>query len=176
MEVVYVWRSCRGLEVSKACRYAGMQVCRHGGRVGIEPQRSGGLEVWRQSKALEEVEGSGGSKHEALEAAGSSGGGRELWKAATPVWRRQRGLETYAAYRILVTHPRLLAIHLRLGIHLDLLPSIHLRHAIDLHFDLLRVGLEVVEVVQVMQAWSRRGLEIWRYGDCVGMEARHGGM
>ena len=146
--------------------------CRYGGRVGIEPQRSGGLEA---------VESSGGGRRlwrrsKALEAAGSSGGGRELWKAAAPVWRRQRGLETYAAYRILVTHPRLLAIHLQPGIHLHLLPSIHLRHAIDLHLDLLRVGLEVVEVVQVMQAWSRRGLETWRYGDCVGMEARYGGL
>jgi len=136
-----------------------MQECRYGGRVGIEPQRSGGLEAV-----------SGSSKHESLEAARSSGGDRELWKAAAPVWRRRRGLETYAAYRILVTHPRLLAIHLRPGIHLDLLPSIHLRHAIDLHLNLLRVGLEVVEVVQVIQAWSRRGLETWRYGDC-----RYGG-
>jgi hypothetical protein len=83
----------------------------------------------------------------------------------------------YAANRILVTHPPLLAVHLRPGIHLqlrvlpainlDLLPAIHLQllPAIKplpgIHLDLLHVGLEVV---QVMQAWSRRGLEAWRYG------------
>ena len=60
-----------------------------------------------------------------------SGDGRKLWRqpweTAAPVLRRQRGLETYAAHRILVTHPPLLAIHLRPGIHLQL----HLLHAID---------------------------------------------
>jgi hypothetical protein len=83
----------------------------------------------------------------------------------------------YAAHRILITHPPLLAIHLRAGIHLqlhilptidlDLLPAIHLQllPAIKplpgIHLDLLHVGLEVM---QVMQAWSCRGLETWRYG------------
>jgi hypothetical protein len=92
----------------------------------------------------------------------------------------------YAAHRILVTHLPLLAIHLQPGIHLqlhilpivdlDLLPAIHLQllptikplPSIDL--DLLHIGLEVV---QVMQAWSRRGLETWRYG---GLESVYLGM
>jgi hypothetical protein len=30
--------------------------------------------------------------------------------------------------------------------------------------------------LEVMQAWSRRGLETWRYGGCGGMEARSGGL
>ena len=36
--------------------------------------------------------------------------------------------------------------------------------------------MEVVQVVQVRRSWSRRGLETWRYGGCVGMEARYGGL
>jgi hypothetical protein len=46
---------------------------------GHESSR-GGWRLWRQSKALEEVEHSRGSKHEALEETASSGGGRKLWR------------------------------------------------------------------------------------------------
>jgi hypothetical protein len=36
-----------------------------------------------------------------------------------------------------------------------------------------RLGdMEVVDVLEVMQAWSRRGLEAWKYGGCGGLEAR----
>jgi hypothetical protein len=34
--------------------------------------------LWRRSETLEEVEGSGGSKHEVLKTAGGSGGDRKL--------------------------------------------------------------------------------------------------
>jgi hypothetical protein len=55
-----------------------------------------------------------------VEAVGSSGGVRELW-------RQQQGLEKYAAHRILVIHLPLPAIHLLLAIHVLL----HVLLAID---------------------------------------------
>jgi hypothetical protein len=75
-----------------------MQAGRSGGAVawkeiacsGVVASSGGGRRLWRRSKALEEVEGSGGSKHKALETAVSSGGGRKHW-------RRLRGLETGAS-------------------------------------------------------------------------------
>ena len=129
------------------------------------------MEVWRQSKCLEavegfgEVEGFGGGRRLQRQQAPSSGGGRELWEAAAPVWRRQRGLETYAAHRILVTHPPLPAIHPRPGIHLQLhllpaikpLPGIHLHlhllHAIDLDLNLLpAIQLHLLPANQLLPA------------------------
>jgi hypothetical protein len=92
------------------------------------------------------VEGSTASR------ARSSGDGRRLW-------RRQQGLETYAAHRILVTHPPLPAIHLLPAIHVlldvllamdfDLLPAIelHILRAIQLLPFLFAIHLRLLPVI-----------------------------
>jgi hypothetical protein len=61
-------------------------------------------------------------------------------------------------------------------LHLHLLPGVHLRHAIDLHLDLLRVGLEVVEVWRSWRSCRscRHGAtEVWGPG---GMEVKYGSL
>jgi hypothetical protein len=87
-----VWR-CRGLDVVSVS-----SSCRSGGRGGLE-EVSGTLE--EVSEALEEVEGSEVAstklwrRQEALEASGSSRGGRNLWRGLEVVegLKRSKDLE-----------------------------------------------------------------------------------
>ena len=106
-----------------------VQVMQAWSRIGLETRRYGG-EVWR----------SGGSV------------GMEVWRACT-----YGSLEGLYVWRFEGVDLDLLpAIHLQflpaikplpgIYLHLQPLPGIHLQHAIDLHLDLLRVGLEVLEV------------------------------
>jgi hypothetical protein len=76
-----VWRSCRHGAV-EVWRLGGMEVVEVMQEALAEAEDSGGskheaLEAVEGS--LEEVEGSGGRKHEALETGGISGNSRKLW-------------------------------------------------------------------------------------------------